>query len=362
MTSFQTSPWPPPALLPPGAREVRCVEAHTEGEPLRIVLSGFEGLQGATILERRRDARARFDDLRRALMWEPRGHADMYGCIVVPREREDSHFGVLFTHNEGYSTMCGHGVLAMARVAVELGMVPGVPGERAGMEAAPVAVVMDTPAGQVRASVTPAAPGRPPAVSFTNVPSWVESTDVEVTIPGPGAVRCDVAFGGAYYAFVDAREVGLPLEPAAVPDLVRMGQAIKAAVQALHPPRHPGGADLSFVYGTIFTGPPEEEGHHSRHCCVFADGEVDRSPTGTGVSARLALLRARGEVEPDETLTIESIIGSRFRCRIVEELAPGEGRPREAVVSRVEGRAFVTGFSTFVLDPADPLRHGFLVR
>ncbi|MEM9387009.1 MAG: proline racemase family protein [Pseudomonadota bacterium] len=348
---------PRPELIPPspaGAKTFHCVEAHTEGEPLRIILSGFEDLRGDTILARRRDAHDRLDHLRRALMWEPRGHADMYGCIVVPAEREGSDFGVLFTHNEGYSTMCGHGVLAMARVAVELGLVPVV---------RPVTtMVMDTPAGPVRATVRlDQETGAVQAVSFQNVPSWVVSLDREIHVPDVGVVPYDVAFGGAFYAYLDADAVGLTLEPASTQRLIEAGRAIKQAVQAADRPRHPVDEDLSFLYGTIFTGPASDPEHHSRHVCVFADGEVDRSPTGTGVSGRLALLRAREQIAVAETIGIESILGSRFYCRVVEEHDHGGGLGSQ-IVPEVEGRAWVTGATQWVIDPEDPFREGFLLR
>ncbi|HSG48192.1 MAG TPA: proline racemase family protein [Longimicrobiales bacterium] len=342
--------WPSRVPDPPGALSVTCIDAHTEGEPLRVILEGFPEPAGETVLQRRRFAREHLDTLRTALMWEPRGHADMYGCIVVPPERPDSDFGVLFTHNEGYSSMCGHGVLAMARVAVEAGLVerrePVTP------------VTMDTPAGQVFASAQ-VQEGRVRSVSFRNVPAWSGGLDREVVVPGVGSVRYDLGFGGAFYAYVDAPSLGLSLVPQRVEELIRTGRAIKEAVQSADPPEHPAHPDLSFLYGTIFTGPPADPAHHSRHVCVFADGEVDRSPTGTGVSGRLALLHARGTVRRGESLVIESIVGSRFACRIVET-TEAHGRP--AVVTEVEGRAFVTGHTRFVLDPEDPFRAGFLVR
>jgi proline racemase len=334
----------------PGAWLIQCVDLHTEGEPLRVILSGFPIPQGATILERRREARSRFDDLRRALMWEPRGHADMYGCLVVPAERDDSDFGVLFLHNDGFSTMCGHGVLAMARAAVETGLVP--------TEEPETRIAMDTPAGQVHATVT-LEEGRPVGTRFRNVPSWVVELDASVPVPGMGRVGYDLAFGGAFYAYVDAEALGLELEPGRLGELVEAGRAIKAAVQARNPPSHPDDPDLGFLYGVVFTGAPRRQGNHSRHVCVFADGEVDRSPTGTAVSGRLALLRARDQLSEGEEPVIESIIGTRFRGRVVGETRV-HGRP--AVVPEVEGRCWVTGWSTFHLDRADPLRNGFLLR
>ena len=320
-----------------------------------MILDGFPQPEGSTILERRRYARERLDGLRTALMWEPRGHPDMYGCIVVPPERDNSDLGVLFTHNDGYSTMCGHGVLALARVAVETGMVD--------VEYPETSVTMDTPAGQVHARATvvrgPGGTPRVRRVRFRNVPSWVERLGADVDVPGLGRIPYNVAFGGAFYAFVEAKPLGLDLVPGAVGELIRLGRAIKEAVQAATPPHHPGDPDLSFLYGTIFTAPPDDPSHHSRHVCVFADGEVDRSPTGTGVSARLALLHASKATDPGQTLVIESILGSRFHCRILDE-TKAFGIP--AVVPEVEGRAYITGESVFHIDPDDPFREGFLLR
>lgn len=339
--------WEPP----PGARRVVTVESHTEGEPLRVILSGFPELGGESIRQRRAAARTHHDGIRRALMWEPRGHADMYGCIVTAPERPDSDLGVLFTHNEGYSTMCGHGILAVTRVVVELGLVPVTEPE--------TRLVIDTPAGPVRARASVHG-GRVKDVSFRNVPSWVAALDRTVEVAGLGSVRYDLAFGGAFYAYVRADDVGLELEPSWTDRIIAAGRAIKDAVARTAPPVHPEGPDLSFLYGTIFVSEAFDPAHHSRNVCVFADGEVDRSPTGTGVSGRLALHHARGEVAVGETLIIESLIGSRFACRIVEEIAGPGGRA--AVVPEVEGRAYITGRSEWIIDASDPLAEGFLLR
>jgi trans-L-3-hydroxyproline dehydratase len=338
------------AAAPPGALRIVTVDAHTEGEPLRLVLAGFPELAGDTVRACREDARLAHDHLRTALMWEPRGHADMYGCILTPPERPGSSLGVVFTHNEGYSTMCGHGVLAVTRLALDLGLV-----ERHEPE---TNVTLDTPAGPVRARALVDG-GRVRAVSFRNVPSWVVGLDREVSVPGLGKVRYDLAFGGAFYAYVDAPTLGLELMPSCAPSLIAAAGRIKAAVAAADPPVHPDGPDLSFLYGVIFVGPARDPAHHSRNVCVFADGEVDRSPTGTGVSGRLAIHYARREVEPDETLVIESVLGTRFACRIVQVLERPEG---PAIVPEVEGRVHLTGYAEWTLDPEDPLVHGFLLR
>jgi len=274
----------------------------------------------------------------------------MYGCLVVPPVSPGADLGVLFTHNEGYSTMCGHGIIAVTTVVLELGLVARREGDNR--------VGIDTPAGFVEAWGRVEG-GRVTSVSFVNVPSFVAARDRSVDVPGLGTVRYDVAFGGAFYAFVDAPALGLGLEPPDVGRLIEAGRAIKAAVSAADPPRHPLDADLGFLYGTIFVGPPHDPAHHSRNVCVFADGEVDRSPTGTGVSARLALHHARGEVAEGVDIVIESVLGTTFGGRVVGTTRVG---PHDAVIPRVTGSAHITGRSEWILDPDDPLKDGFLLR
>jgi proline racemase len=323
------------------------VESHAAGEPLRVITGGLDPIPGATILEKRRFARAQLDGLRRALMFEPRGHADMYGAIPTEPVTPDGDAGVLFMHNEGWSTMCGHGVIALVTVALEVGL----------LEARDV-IRLDTPAGRVTAR--PRREGtRVRSVAFENVPSYVVSLDDHVEVPGIGDVRYDLAFGGAFYAFVDAASVGLQMTPDRFRDLITIGSAIKRAVMAGREIRHPLEPDLSFLYGTIFTGPALESGAHSRNVCVFAEGEVDRSPTGTGVSARVAIERARGRLAPGGELVVESIIGTRFVGRIARELR-WEGY--DAVVPEIEGSAWITGRNEIFISPDDPLAEGFILR
>ncbi|MCB0133546.1 MAG: proline racemase family protein, partial [Caldilineaceae bacterium] len=212
-----------------------------------------------------------FDHLRRALMWEPRGHADMYGALLTEPVTPDGDLGVLFLHNEGFSTMCGHGVIALAKVLLDTGMLDR-PGDAPEFR-------MDTPAGRVTATAQ-RTDGVVTAVSFRNVPSFVYALDQEVEVPGLGRVRYDVAFGGAFYAFVDAAAVGVGLAADDFRRLIDVGMQIKRAVMASLPIEHPFEPDLGFLYGVIFVGPPENPQHHSRNVCMFADGEIDRSPTG----------------------------------------------------------------------------------
>lgn len=335
---------------PENWQKITTIDAHTAGEPFRVVTSGFPALTGATILDMRRYVKEQYDHLRTALMLEPRGHADMYGCLVTPPVTAGADFGVLFMHNEGFSTMCGHGIIAITTVALECGLVA--------MQAPQTMLRIDTPAGLVTACAH-IEENRVRSVSFRNVPSFVIGLDQVVDVPGIGRVRYDLAFGGAFYAYVRAADVGLKVSPDDLHDLIARGMAIKRAVMASRPVPHPFEDDLSFLYGTIFIDEPQGEGAHSSNVCIFAAGEVDRSPTGTGVSGRLAIHQARGEVGVGDVITIESIIGSSFRCRVVEESMFG---PHRAIIPEVEGSAFITGRHEFLIDPEDPLKNGFVMR
>ncbi len=336
--------------ITPFSMKITTVDAHTAGEPFRVITGGFPDLPGDTILARRRYARDHLDHLRRALMWEPRGHADMYGCIVTPPVTPGADIGVLFMHNEGFSTMCGHGIIGIATVALETGMLPASEPE--------TTLHIDTPAGLVTAHALVDG-GKVRSVRFENVPSFVLALDQTVDVPDYGVVRYDIAFGGAFYAYVQAQDLGLRCTPADYRRLIETGVAVKHAVMAAGPIPHPFEPDLSFLYGAIFIGPPESADAHSRNVCVFANGEVDRCPTGTGVSGRLALHFARGEVSVDQPIIIESIIGSRFSGRVVQTTTFG---PHAAVIPEVTGSAFITGRHEFLIDPEDPLRAGFLLR
>ena len=336
--------WRPPE----GWQKITVIDSHTGGEPFRLVVDGLPSIEGDTVLERRRYAQANLDWLRKALMWEPRGHADMYGGWMVPPERADSDLGILFTHNEGFSTMCGHGIIALAKLALETGILPFTSGE--------TTLRIDTPAGLVVATST----HRDAIVTgtrFENVPSFAAALDATVDVPGVGELTYDLGFGGAFYAFVDADSIGVAMDDAA--GLIAAGRAIKLAIMSTSPIDHPVTPELGFLYGVIFTGDDVGDGAHSRHVCVFADGEVDRSPTGTGVSARLALLRARGQVELGEEVTIESITGSRFGGTVARMTEVG-GLP--AVVPEVSGTAHILGRSEMWIDPDDHLGKGFLIR
>ena len=337
------------AFTPPEP-SIQVIDAHTEGEPLRVIVSGYPSPIGDTILERRRYLQAHHDGLRKAIMWEPRGHADMYGCLLTPPTTPEADFGVLFMHNEGYSTMCGHGIIAVSTVALETGMLAATTPE--------TRLTIDTPAGQVMAWAR-MANGKVQSVRFQNVVSYAHVLDRTVDVPGLGSVRYDIAFGGAYYAYVDAEALGLTCTPAHYHRLIAAARLIKQSIVDDFVIVHPLESDLGFLYGIIFVGPGETPDAHSRNVCVFAESEVDRSPTGTGVSGRAALQVARGELALGERIRIESIVGSSFMVSAIRKTTLG---PYPAIIPEVEGRAFITGCATFALDERDPFRNGFLLR
>ncbi len=319
---------------------IETVDYHTGGEPFRIVTGGVEVPRGRTILERRRDAAERLDHARALLVNEPRGHADMYGCFVVPPNDDGADLGVLFFHNAGYSTACGHGTIALVTWAIDEGLVVA--------EEPETRVVVDVPSGRLE-TVARVEGGRVRSVRFRNVPSFVWATGLEAA-----GREVDVAFGGAFYASLADR-----VEPGELPRLIELGRAIKADLEAAHEIVHPLEPELRDVYGVVFWQDEGERPLVQRNVTVFADGEVDRSPCGSGTSARLALLDASGRLARGDELRHLSIVGSEFSGRVTGE---AEVAGLAAVVTEVEGSAHRTGRHVFELDPDDELGTGFLLR
>ncbi len=331
--------------------KIKTIDMHTGGEPLRVIVDGFPEIKGDNVLERRRFLKENLDDYRTALMWEPRGHADMYGCIITPPNDEGADFGIIFIHNEGYSTMCGHATIAITKLAVELEWVEKQEGE--------TKVMIDAPCGRLT-SFAKIENGDVVSVKFHCVPSFVVALDQKVNVQGLGEVTYDLAYGGAFYAYVDAKSINLPLTSDYYRSHIQIGMDIKNAVIASsNNILHPFGEDLSFLYGTIFIDEPLSQENDSRNICIFADGEVDRSPTGSGVSGRMAIHHKRNEIAIGEEMTIESITDSVFKGSVVETTQYGKF---EAVIPQVEGTAFITGEHTFLIDPNDPMKTGFFLR
>jgi len=347
MTALPDANWLPPAHW----LKLTAIDMHTGGEPLRVFVAGLPAIPGATVLEKRAYFRAHLDHLRTGAMWEPRGHADMYGAVLS--SARDADFDVFFLHNEGYSTMCGHAIIALTTLLVETGRAGSAPAADGAIE-----LSFNVPAGRIEARATLAA-GCARDVRFRNVPSFAYLRDGLIEVPGIGSVRFDIAYGGAFYALVDATRIGLALEPGNVARIIDWGRRIKQAVAAAYPIVHPFEPELGFLYGTIFTAPAQQPDCHSRNVCVFADGEVDRSATGSGVSARAALHHARGELPLDATIRIESLLGSTMSVRAVERTRYGD---YDAVIPEVGGSAHVVGRNELWFDPDDPLRAGFFLR
>jgi trans-L-3-hydroxyproline dehydratase len=327
---------------------------HTGGEPVRIVTAGYPPIAGKTILDKRRHAREELDHLRKLLMFEPRGHYDMYGVIPVEPDLAEADLAVLFMHNEGYSTMCGHATIALGRYAVDTGIVTPVAPETLVRLQCPCGLVLvtvaveETPSGFVTG-----------AVSFESVPSFAFALDHVAEVPGVGRVPCDIGYGGAFYALVDAGAIGLDLDRTPLDRLVDAADRITKHVAATVPLEHPDDADLAFLYGTILTdGGEGSDGRASRNVCVFAEREVDRSPTGSGASARIAVQCARG-LAVGERRDFKSLTGAAFSATPVR---PDRVGRFEAVRVAVAGRAYYSGRSSFSVEADDPLGGGFLLR
>ena len=330
---------------------LRTIDAHAGGEPLRLIVDGFPSPRGRNMLDKREWLKRHADHLRRALVLEPRGHADMYGAVLTEPVSPGSHAGVLFMHNEGYSAMCGHGIIAVTTIALERGLLmPGGDGHT---------VVYDTPAGTIRARAESkeCRDARVDSVTFLNVPSFVLQGGLAVKV-GTRQIRADIAFGGAFYAIVDSESVGLPIDAAHLPELRRAAMEIKRAVEGAHTITHPLEPALTGLYGTIFTSPPFDAQADLRNVTIFADAQVDRSPCGTGTCAVMAVVDAMGLLGENKPFVQESVIGTRFTGRIVGRTTVGE---YQAIVPEIEGSAWITGEHTFFVDEADPLRAGFRI-
>ena len=314
--------------------KVSTVDYHAGGEPFRIVIGGAPALKGKTVLERRRWAQANCDEIRRLLVNEPRGHADMYGCFVTPPDDKGADLGVVFFHNAGYSTACGHGTIALVTWAVETGKIP--------IRDPETRVTVDVPSGRLTA-VARVLEGNVKSVRFRNVPSYVHARNLKI-----GRFTVDIAYGGAFYAILPASQAGFKLEARYLPQLIELGRGLKQHIEVAQTVRNPDRPEIEGIYGVIFTD-------GERNVTVFADGEVDRSPCGSGTSARMALLYSTGELKKGEVYHHRGIVGSVFKGRIVAEEDWG-------VLTEIEGTAHRTGRHQFLLEEDDELGTGFLLR
>jgi trans-L-3-hydroxyproline dehydratase len=332
------------------AEALTVVDMHTGGEPLRIVTGGYPKLPKSTILEKRAYVRDRLDHLRKILIFEPRGHFDMYGAVLVEPNLPGADLAVLFMHNEGYSTMCGHAIIALGRYAVDHGIVAKVD---------PVTTVrIECPCGMVIASVE-VRDGKSGGVSFESVPSFLFARDQTVELPGFGPINFDVAYGGAFYALADCHQFGLEFGRNAAGEFVNAATILTDAVKDAVQIEHPDHKDLAFLYGSILTdGADDWNEGPTKNACIFADGQLDRSPTGSGVTARLAAMHARGQIHEGNARIFESIVGSRFAGFVASTTKAGDF---DAITARVSGRAYYSGKAEFIVEDDDPLGQGFLV-
>jgi trans-L-3-hydroxyproline dehydratase len=334
-----------------GKHEIRTLEMHTGGEPVRIVTEGYPPIPGATILAKRRHARESLDHLRRLLMFEPRGHFDMYGVIPVKPDLPEADLAVLFMHNEGYSTMCGHAVMALGRYAVDWGLVA--------VREPETEVRIQCPCGLVTAFVEVQG-GRSGGVRFASVPAFAFALERTVETRTYGPVTLDIGYGGAFYALAPAEQFGLDVRASRTRDLVDAAGEISEAVKAQVVLAHPEAADLGFLYGTILTDGRDAVGAApSANICVFAESQVDRSPTGSGVTARIAVQHRRGLTALGESRSFESVTGARFTGRALAETRVGHF---PAVTVEVAGEAHYCGEARFFLEPGDDIGQGFLLR
>lgn len=339
----------------PGSKRTRrmvvsTVDYHCAGGPFRIVSGGVRSPRGATMSERRRDAEANLDEVRRLLAMEPRGHSDMDGAFVMGPVDDGADLGVVFFETGGYSTACGHGTIALTTWALESGLVA--------LQEPESRVVLDVPSGRIEALAT-VSEGKIQSVRFRNVPSFVYAEGVEVST-SIGPLSLDISFGGAFYAAVMTKQFGLTIDAEGLPGLIAVAREIKRGLSATDQPVHPLDPELKGVYGVMFIDEDDAVVPVSqRSVTVFGNGAVDRSPCGSGTSARLALLHSSGRVRPDEWTVQTSIIGSVFRGRIVEEVHVAD---IPAVVTEIEGRAHLTGFHHFVLESDDEIGPGFSLR
>ena len=329
-------------------RRIQTIDAHVAGEPLRLIVNGFPSIAAGSMLEKRDWLQSHCDGLRRSLMREPRGHTDMYGALLTEAETPGADAGVLFMHNDGYSTMCGHGIIAVSKIILERDLITS--------RNEPGAIVLDSPAGPIKAFATFDTTRKiVTAVRFLNVPSFVLHPGVEVQL-STRTVRADVAFGGAWYAIVDSEAVGIPLSAEHLDELRQVGMEIKTTIDRTHTVTHPSEPRLTGLYGTIFTGPADHPKAHLKNVTIFANAQIDRSPCGTGTSAVMAVLDAIGLLTEGQPFVHESIVGTMFTGRLKGRTYVGE---HKGIVPEIEGSAWITGEHTFLINDEDPLNEGF---
>ncbi|HBF2174919.1 TPA: proline racemase [Clostridioides difficile] len=332
------------------SRSIQAIDSHTAGEATRIVVGGIPNIKGNSMPEKKEYLEENLDYLRIAIMLEPRGHNDMFGSVMTQPCCPDADFGIIFMDGGGYLNMCGHGTIGAMTAAIETGVVPAVE---------PVThVVMEAPAGIIRGDVT-VVDGKAKEVSFLNVPAFLYKEGVEVDLPGVGTVKFDISFGGSFFAIIHASQLGLKIEPQNAGKLTELAMKLRDIINEKIEIQHPTLAHIKTVdLVEIYDEPTHPEATY-KNVVIFGQGQVDRSPCGTGTSAKLATLHAKGELKVGEKFVYESILGTLFKGEIVEETKVADFN---AVVPKITGSAYITGFNHFVIDEEDPLKHGFILK
>ncbi|NEZ46040.1 proline racemase [Clostridium niameyense] len=331
-------------------RTIQTIESHTVGEPTRIVTGGIPKIPGKTMAEKMEYLEKNMDDLRTMLMSEPRGHNDMFGAIYTDPADETADIGIIFMDGGGYLNMCGHGSMGAATCAVEMGIVP--------VEEPYTNVKLEAPAGMIHAKVK-VEDGKAKEASIVNVPAFLYKKDVEIDVPDFGKLTLDISFGGSFFAMVDVEKVGMEISPENAQKLNDLGMKIVHAVNEQVEIQHPVLNHIKTVDLCEFYGKPKSKDADVQNVVVFGQGQVDRSPCGTGTSAKMALLYAEGKMKVGEEIINESIICTKFKGKILEKTKVGE---YDAIIPEITGSAYVTGFSQFLVDPDDPVKYGFVLK
>lgn len=329
---------------------ISVVDTHTAGEPTRIVLSGLPPILGATMAEKKQYMAEHLDHFRTLLMQEPRGHKDMFGAILTPPTTGRGQYGILFIDNSGYLDMCGHGTIGITTALIDIGMIPPKEPE--------TAVAFDTPAGLVEGHARIEG-DRVVEVSVANVSSFLYARDVELDLPEIGKITIDVSFGGNFFAMTPAKTLGVSVHPENISRLIQLGMRVKAAVNQNLKVQHPTEKHITTVELTEIYDKPDPSRHFSKNVVIFGDGQVDRSPCGTGTSAAMATLYGRGKLPLNEEFSNESIIGTRFRGKLIREARVGDFAGADPIIT---GEAYITGIQQFVADPKDPVKYGFVME
>lgn len=330
-------------------RTIFTVESHTAGEPLRLIVGGFPNLPGNSMPEKRAYFKEHYDHLRQALMLEPRGHHDMFGCVLTQPTIPEADIGVIFMHGEGYHNMCGHGTIATNTILVETGMVE--------VQEPFTTIRMEAPAGLVTAHVK-VEQGKAVQVSFENVPSFLYQQDAVIQVPGYGALTVDISFGGSFFAILSAEQLGIDICPENSSRLVEAGMAVLQAANEQIPVVHPELPHITTIDLCEIYGPPKSQGADLQNITVF-DGQIDRSPCGTGTSAKVATLWAKGSLALEQSFVYESVIQTKFVGKALRETRVG---PYPAIIPEITGSAYVIGSSQFVIDEEDPVKYGFILK